>query len=137
MNHRRPSDRARAVRGTVDLVDGSGLAEGEEESPRRAVDARIGLVAVYVDQARDEPALAHRLGDPRCQVADGQEQSPPGRRVSLVAESGHQRAGFGGVFGQGVDRLGLGAGIAGRAEQHPDRLRSPEAQQGGRGACAA
>ena len=129
-----PGDRARGGQGTVDLLDGSGLAEGEEESPRRAVDARVGLVAVHVDQARDEP-LAHRLGNPRCQVAEGQQQSPPGRRVGLSAESGHQRAGLGVAFGQGMDRLGLHAGIAGGAQQAPGGLRSPEAEQGGRAAA--
>ena len=87
----------------------------------------------YTSTRRGTSPLAHRLGEPRCQVAEGQQQSPPGRRVGLVAESGHQRAGLGVAFGQGMDRLGLHAGIAGGAQQAPGRLRSPEAEQGGRG----
>ena len=128
---------ALAGQGTVDLVNRSGLVEGDEEAPRHAVDTRIGLAAVHVEEPCNKALPAHGFGDLRCQVAQGQEQSPSGSPVGLGTESSHERAGFGVELGQGVDRFGLSAGIAGGAERPPNRFRRPQSEQGGRDACAA
>ena len=98
---------ARAFQPVVDLPHVSRPPDAPQEQPCRAVDARVGVVAVSVEHTRQsvlDPRLIRGL---QGAVGQGQKQGHAGRRVRLAQETLREQIRVRPEVDHRLNRLGL------------------------------